>query len=152
MDDVVLSEELVTKALLKHLLENGWKILAYDFPQSGTGVPISLVSSKVNSFKNKETVIPDVIAINGNRLLISENKSVDTLGDYQKLFLLSNNAVFKKNLIKKFDLDQNIDFLYSIAFSGSFKNKDKLLKYNFLKAIISVNSILNINFEYGSLG
>ena len=85
-------------------------------------------------------------------MLISENKSVDTLGDYQKLFLLSNNAVFKKNLIKKFDLDQNIDFLYSIAFSGSFKNKDKLLKYNFLKAIISVNSILNINFEYGSLG
>ena len=32
-----MTEEQVTKALLQHLTDNGWHIVCFDFPQSGTG-------------------------------------------------------------------------------------------------------------------
>lgn len=32
-----MTEEQVTKALLQHLTDNGWHIVSFDFPQSGTG-------------------------------------------------------------------------------------------------------------------
>lgn len=32
-----MNEEKVTKCLLKWLIDNGWEIVCYDFPQSGTG-------------------------------------------------------------------------------------------------------------------
>ena len=33
----MMREEHVTKATLKWLLANGWEIVCFDFPQSGTG-------------------------------------------------------------------------------------------------------------------
>ena len=35
-----LTEEQATKAILDWLEENGWKIICFDFPQSGTGVSL----------------------------------------------------------------------------------------------------------------
>lgn len=32
-----MTEEQVTKALLQYLTDNGWHIVCFDFPQSGTG-------------------------------------------------------------------------------------------------------------------
>ena len=32
-----MTEEMVTKSILKWLIQLHWKIVCYDFPQSGTG-------------------------------------------------------------------------------------------------------------------
>ena len=59
-----MSEEEVTKNILKYLKNNNWNIYSYDFPQSGTGIMIKKNNEKNN--KNKNSIIPDIIAIKNN--------------------------------------------------------------------------------------
>ena len=47
-----MREEKVTKNILDWLEENGWTIICYDFPQSGTGVLLHLNNSN-RTEKNK---------------------------------------------------------------------------------------------------
>jgi len=57
-----MKEEKVTKNILAWLESNGWEIISYDFPQSGTGVLLHLNSDK-RTEKNKGGIIPDIIAV-----------------------------------------------------------------------------------------
>ena len=54
-----MREEQVTKNILDWLEGNGWKIICYDFPQSGTGVLLHLNNSN-RTEKNKGGIIPDI--------------------------------------------------------------------------------------------
>ena len=49
-----MREEQVTKNILDWLESNGWKIICYDFPQSGTGVLLHL--NKENRTDNSRIV------------------------------------------------------------------------------------------------
>jgi hypothetical protein len=51
----------VTKTILSYLSSKGWNIVAYDFPQSGTG--IMLHPDRNYSEKNKGGIIPDIVAV-----------------------------------------------------------------------------------------
>ena len=66
-----MSEERVTKEIIKYLKKNDWLILSYDFPQSGTGTLI--LPDNSSSEKNKDSIIPDIIAIKDNKCIFFED-------------------------------------------------------------------------------
>ncbi len=58
-----MREEKVTIHILNWLEANEWKIICYDFPQSGTGILIHPNIKETKTTKNKGGVIPDIIAV-----------------------------------------------------------------------------------------
>jgi hypothetical protein len=80
-----LGEEFITKAILAHLSRKGWRILAFDYPQSGTGISLQPDDRPDYHSKNLGMVTPDVIAMKGEILLILENKPVFYEPDVEKL-------------------------------------------------------------------
>ena len=77
-----MSEEQITKALLKWLTERKWHFVCFDFPQSGTGK--ILHSNDSANEKNKNAIIPDLVAVRNGVCLFSENKDHFSLSDFEK--------------------------------------------------------------------
>lgn len=78
-----MTEEQATKSILKWLGENNWVIVCFDFPQSGTGIMLHPNSAK--SEKNKDGIVPDIVAVKGNTCLFFENKDRFYYKDYIKV-------------------------------------------------------------------
>ena len=91
-----MGEEQVTKAILRHLLAQGWQIVSFDFPQSGTGR--MLHPNGGGSEKNRGAIIPDIVAVKNSDCLFFENKDRFYLPDYEKV----------SRLIHTHDYDQAI--------------------------------------------
>ncbi len=77
-----MREEHVTKAILKWLLDNRWKIICFDFPQSGTG---RFLHPNGTSEKNKGAINPDIVAVRGGVCLFFENKDRYYFPDFEKV-------------------------------------------------------------------
>ena len=87
----LMREEKVTISILKWLEKNGWKIITYDFPQSGTGILLHKNSISRNQ-KNKNGIIPDIIAKKSNTVVYFENKDRYFEDDFTKI-----NSLKEKN-------------------------------------------------------
>ena len=77
-----MTEEHVTKAILKWLLDNHWEIICFDFPQSGTG---RLLHPNGANEKNKGAINPDIVAVRDGVCLFFENKDRFYFSDYEKV-------------------------------------------------------------------
>ena len=77
-----MKEEHVTKAMLKWLMDHEWKIVCFDFPQSGTGK--MLHPNGNNESKNKAAIIPDIVAVRNRLCVFIENKDHFYYPDYEK--------------------------------------------------------------------
>lgn len=78
-----MTEEFVTKSILRYLIDRGWQIIAFDFPQSGTGRSLHPNGS---TSKNEGVLIPDIVAIKGNVCLYLENKDHYYKPDFVKVY------------------------------------------------------------------
>lgn len=107
-----ITEEQATKAILDWLENNGWKIICFDFPQSGTGVSLH-PNSDLRTTKNKGAFIPDIVAIKNKTVVFFENKDRFVLDDFVKVQDLRQNTDYS-NSIDKF----LVDFEYSQIFYG----------------------------------
>ena len=81
-----MNEEFVTKAILKWLIDNQWKIMCFDFPQSGTGKVLHMNNSSTQ--KNKDSIIPDIVAVKESISVFFENKDRFYQPDYEKVHRL----------------------------------------------------------------
>lgn len=99
---LIMREERVTINILNWLEENGWQIVCYDFPQSGTG--ILLHSNGDNrTEKNKGGIISDIIVVKKDIALFFENKDRFYQPDFDKLLeIKTENNFFRlfKSAIK----------------------------------------------------
>lgn len=77
-----LTEERVTKSLIKWLVENDWTIISFDYPQSGTGRALH-PNDEVS--KTEGIIIPDIVAHKGDKVIFFENKDRFVLADYEKV-------------------------------------------------------------------
>lgn len=78
-----ITEENVTKTIIAWLEKNSWEIVCFDFPQSGTGKVLH--SNNRSGLKNKDSIIPDIIAIKNGVVVFFENKDRFFFPDFQKL-------------------------------------------------------------------
>jgi len=148
---LIMREERVTINILNWLEINGWKIICYDFPQSGTGVLLHPNSDENRTTKNKGGIIPDILATRNSVALFFENKDRFVLSDFEKLkeiktlgnysnslnTILSNFNItsvyygigipaIERQINKSLENIDGIDFLISILESGEIQiNFDK---------------------------
>ena len=92
-----MREEQVTKNILGWLEGNGWQIICYDFPQSGTGVLLHLNSSN-RTEKNKSGIVPDIIAVKNDVALFFENKDRFYEPDFNKLHEIKTELNYSDSL------------------------------------------------------
>lgn len=104
-----MTEEQVTKALLKWLTERGWQIVSFDFPQSGTGRVLH--PDHAEREKSKGSFIPDIVAVKNHISLFFENKDRFYFPDYFKVHeLIVNNRY--SNAIDNLLADYEIARIY----------------------------------------
>ena len=141
-----MTEEQVTKAILNSLIIKDWKILTYDFPQSGSGK--ILHSNEISSKKNKGGIVPDIVAIKDNICLFFENKDRVDINDFQKVFsLISNNQY--SNAISTLLKDYNIkQIYYGIGFPSEKWNQQAATNVSLVDFVIGVSDDKHIEFLY----
>lgn len=132
-----MTEEQVTKALLKYLTDNNWHIICFDFPQSGTGRVLHTNNSVGE--KNKDSIIPDIVAVKNNISLFFENKDRFYLPDYQKVNELIVNNQYTKDIDKLLSGYKVKTIYYGIGLPTE-KHKEKSKE-----SASMVNFILGVN-------
>ena len=89
-----MTEERVTKLIIQYLIDSAWEIVAYDFPQSGTGKMLHPDDSI--SEKNKGGIIPDIVAVKDGICLFFENKDRIVFDDFNKINALRSENAYTK--------------------------------------------------------
>lgn len=141
-----MTEEQVTKALLQYLTDNGWHIVCFDFPQSGTGKVLH--PNNAAGEKNKDSIIPDIVAVKNNISLFFENKDRFYLPDYKKIneLIVDNqytNAI--DNLLSDYRIEK---IFYGIGLPTE-KHKEKSKESaHLVKFILGVNTDRSIDILY----
>jgi len=92
-----ISEEFVTKSIMKYLQEEKYEIISFDFPQSGTG---HVLHPNSHDNKNYGAIIPDIIAKKSYICIIMENKDRYIASDFEKLTMLRDGNKYSQGLIK----------------------------------------------------
>lgn len=102
-----MREEKVTINILKWLEINGWEIVCFDFPQSGTGVLVHPNTYENRTSKNKDGIIPDILATRNSIALFFENKDRFVLSDFEKIKevkLFGNYSNSLNNILSDFNV------------------------------------------------
>lgn len=94
---LIMREERVTINILNWLEKNGWQIVCYDFPQSGTGILLH-PNGDNRTEKNKGGIVPDIIAVKEDTALFFENKDRFYQPDFDKLFEIKSENNFSDSL------------------------------------------------------
>lgn len=124
-----MREERVTINILNWLEVNGWKIVCYDFPQSGTGVLLHPNTVENRTTKNKGGIIPDILATRNSIALFFENKDRFVLSDFEKLKevkTLENYSNSLDTILAAFNVSK---IFYGIGIPANEKDVEKSLEY-----------------------
>jgi len=147
-----MREEKVTINILNWLEEENWRIICYDFPQSGTGIILHPNSSVSSNSKNEGSVIPDIIAVKGKKAVFFENKDRYVENDFKKIRKIKSEDLYSDSLnkllspflieviyfgigIPNIDIEieksiadiEGIDFLISVDIDGSINVNSDIL-------------------------
>jgi hypothetical protein len=127
-----ITEESITKAILSWLESNGWEIICFDFPQSGTGVSLH-PNKNIRTTKNKGSIIPDIIAIKKGIVVFFENKDRFVLNDFAKIEHLKLSGEYTESvsaILSNYSYTQiyyGIGLpLSDITYRRTFENKEKI--------------------------
>ena len=144
-----ITEEQATLAIIDWLEANDWKIICFDFPQSGTGVSLH-PNEELRTTKNKGAFIPDIAAIKNGTVIFFENKDRFVLDDFIKVQDLKNNNDYSNSierLLAEFEYDE---ILYGVGIVHSDiaeqKSRLHLDKIDF-SVFYHGNKTINIQFD-----
>lgn len=92
-----MSEEKITMLIIAWLQEKGWRIIAFDYPQSGLGTYLHPDNS---TSKNAGSIVPDIVAINDNDTVcvFFEDKDHFYMGDFEKQNTLIHNNNYTNDI------------------------------------------------------
>jgi hypothetical protein len=121
-----LKEENITKAIISWLEKNDWSIICFDFPQSGTGK--ILHSNFRTDSKNKDSIIPDIIAIKSGVVVFFENKDRFFFPDFQKLENIRKENSYSKSLDQLLKPNNYSVVYFGVGVPVTPKNLEELKK------------------------
>lgn len=122
-----MKEEDVTKGILKALIAAGWKIICYDFPQSGTG---RVLHPNDRDSKTLGAIIPDIVAIKGDVVVDFENKDRFVLSDFEKIDKLRKSSDYSESWERLLSGNHYSKIYYGIGMPMSDVNVSKAEKYS----------------------
>lgn len=131
-----MREEIVTKKIIKYLKKNNWEIISFDFPQSGTGIMILPDDSK--SSKNKNSIIPDIIAYKNYNCLFFENKDRLVKSDFEKVNRLIKENKYINNINKFLSKYEINNIYYGIGLPYSVKTNTILEYSNLIDFVLKI--------------
>jgi len=148
-----MREERVTINLLNWLEGNGWKIICYDFPQSGTGVLLHPNSEQNRTTKNKGGIIPDILATRNSIAVFFENKDRFVLSDFEKvkeIKILGNYSSSLEAILTEFNV---IKIFYGIGIPANEKDVKKSLEYiEGIDFLVSTNEDKDVHINFDKYG
>ena len=143
---IIMKEEQVTKAIMKWLLTNGWEIVCYDFPQSGTG---RCFHPNDTDSKTDGIWIPDIVAHKGSNLIFFENKDRYVYSDFEKVNKLKHSTNYSKSIK---EITQGLEYdaiFYGIGFPQSARNVRKAVpNLHMIDFLVTAIDRDNTNVEY----
>jgi hypothetical protein len=143
-----ISEERVTLTIMEWLSINDWNIVTFDYPKSGTGHMLH-PNSIDKTEKNKNGVIPDIIATKDSIALFFENKDRFYEPDFDKLNGIRNENNYSDSLNKLLSEFSISKIVYGIGMPEVKKHieqsKTQLDKIDFL---ITTDDNKNIKVHY----
>ena len=138
--------------MLSWLKDNGWEIVSYDYPQSGTGYSLHSKSRSGGS-KNSGIIIPDIVAVKQDTAIFFENKVDFNLVDIEAISILRGSRLYDDSistLLKPFNEAKKIAF--GIALKETPNNLKKITEYqSSLDFAFLVSQDLAINLCLGSI-
>lgn len=137
-----MREEQVTKAILKWLLDNHWKIICFDFPQSGTG---RLLHPNGANEKNKGAINPDIVAVRNGVCLFFENKDRFYLPDYEKLHDLIVDNAYTEAISQLLSGHRSEVFYYGIGLPAAKHGKRSKDAAHLVDFIVGVEKDISIS-------
>lgn len=147
---LTMKEERVTINILNWLESNGWEIICYDFPQSGTGVLLHSNSKENRKTKNKGGIIPDILATRNSVALFFENKDRFVLSDFEKIKAIKTKGNYSDSLNKILFNFNVTSIFYGIGIPAIEKQVKKSLDniegIDFLLSTLE-NGEVEINFD-----
>lgn len=117
-----MTEEQVTKFIMRWLVADGWEIVSYDFPQSGTGRSLH-PSNAVG--RNLYTVIPDIIAYREGTVLVMEDKDRFVKSDFEKQHFIKTSGIYDKALMELLGQREVNRVAYGIGLPQTDSNAQK---------------------------
>ena len=149
-----ITEEKVTKVILNWLESNSWKIICFDFPQSGTGISLHL-NQELRTTKNKGAFIPDIVAIKNEIVVFFENKDRFVLNDFLKVQELkqTRNYTFSIDKLLKEYVYSKIYYGVGLAYTSKTEEKaqehlDKIDFAVFCNLDNSIGAIFDTNLIF----
>lgn len=117
-----MTEEQVTKHILRHLIDCGWEIICYDFPHSGMGYQLHPDNA---SSKTEGTIIPDIVAVKDTTAVIFENKDHFERADFIKLNSLRSTTAYTQAWKRLFGGKKITQMKFCIGLPDTPQNQTK---------------------------
>jgi len=146
----MMTEEQVTKAILNRLIEGGWNIVAFDFPQSGSGRMLHPDGEVFE--KNRGGIIPDIVAVKNSTCLFFENKDRVVVDDFLKIALLINDNHYTRAISRLLEKYPTEKILYGIGFPAHKWNDRAAANATTVDFIVGVTVGGNVEFLYNPWG
>jgi hypothetical protein len=148
-----MTEENITIALIGWLKKNGWKIICFDFPQSGTGSSLH-PNEEIRTTKNKGSIIPDIVAIKGTTVVFFENKDRFVFDDFQKVEILRKTQNYSgsiKNLLTEYSYSK---IFYGVGLpdkANCVKKANENLKMVDFSVFVSSDKSVSVKYQIASI-
>lgn len=140
-----LTEEDVTRFLIKYLKSKDFSIYSYDFPQSGTGFVLRPNRTEIKH-KNLSFWIPDIIAVKTGNLFLFENKDHFSTSDILKINNILTNQTHSEDIEKLLIRTNTKRYFILLGFPINHLKSDITLA-NFIDAEVAcdiTNSIVQL--------
>lgn len=141
----MMKEEKVTKYILQWLINNGWEIICYDFPQSGTG---HFLHPNGSTSKNQDSINPDIVAVKNNTCVFFENKDRFYYPDYEKINSLIVNNDYSDAINDLLNRHRVTEYFYGIGFPTSAHSTKAIAAENLVDFVIGVEENGDISKLY----
>lgn len=144
-----MTEEQVTKAILKWLLDNNWEVVCFDFPQSGTG---RLLHPNGSTEKNRDAINPDIVAVKKEVCLFFENKDHYYLPDFEKQSALINANNYTEAISELLVNYEVTRIYYGIGLPDNRYRGGAVENRNLVDFIVGVSNERNASFLFNKNG
>lgn len=128
-----LTEEQVTKAIIRWLVTSGWTIISFDYPQSGTG---RALHPNNELSKTDGIFIPDIVAHKNETIVFFENKDRFVLDDFNKVERLRNSNAYSTDIEVLTSLYPHKNIYYGVGMPDKenyiAKTKENIEKVDFI--------------------
>lgn len=136
-----MTEEKITLKIIEWLKNMDWKIICFDFPQSGTGITLHPNDEfRDKKTKNKSGIIPDIVAYKNGIVVFFENKNRFYYDDFVKVKELKDNNNYTRSIEKLLSSYAVDRIFYGIGILNKQKDLEKAVQLQeWIDFIVSVS-------------